>query len=196
MGQALDAASLDQLFRTARSINVWTDRAVGEDTIRALYDLMKMGPTSANCSPARLIFIMSDEAKDRLKPHLMAGNVAKVAGAPATAIIGYDRDFASRLGELFPHDPDAPNWFADPDVAEDTAFRNGTLQGAYLMLAARSLGLDCGPMSGFDRDGVDREFFAGTNIRSNFLCALGYGSDERIFPRSPRLDFADAATVL
>jgi len=196
MKPALDKAALDQLFNEARSINVWTEEPVGDQKLDELYDLLKMAPTSANCSPARFVFVKSADAKERLKPHLMAGNVDKVMLAPVTVIIGFDLRFADKLPELFPHDPTAPSWFADHQVAYDTAFRNGTLQGAYLMIAARSLGLDCGPMSGFDQAGVDAEFFAGTSVKSNFLCSIGHGSTESIFPRSPRLAFADAAEII
>lgn len=196
MAESLGVQALDQLFRDARSINVWQEKPVEKAQIRALYDLLKMGPTSANCSPARFYFIMSDAAKGRLKPFLMEGNVEKVMAAPATVIIANNLNFAEKLPELFPHNPDAASWFDDPDVAADTAMRNGTLQGAYLMMAARSLGLDCGPMSGFDQDGVDKEFFGGTSLKSNFLCSIGYGSSEGIFPRSPRLPFDDAAKML
>lgn len=196
MSESLGAEALDQLFREARTINVWQDKPVEEAQIRALYDLLKMAPTSANCSPARFHFVMSDDAKARLKPHLMEGNVDKVMAAPATVIIANDMQFAEKLPELFPHNLDAKNWFADKAVAEETAMRNGTLQGGYLIMAARSLGLDCGPMSGFDKDGVDQAFFAGTSLKSNFLCSIGYGSSEGIFPRSPRLSFDDAAKIL
>lgn len=196
MGRVLDDSSLDQLFRKARTINVWQDKPVADDQLHALYDLLKMAPTSANCCPARFHFVKSDEAKARLKPLVMEGNDTKVMQAPVTVIIANDLDFADRLPELFPHNLDAKNWFADPEVASITAMRNGTLQGAYLMMAARSIGLDCGPMSGFDNDAVDKEFFAGTNLKSNFICSLGYGSDEGIFPRSPRLAFDDAAKIL
>jgi len=196
MTQSLDDAALDQLFRSARTINVWKDAPVEEAQIHALYDLLKMGPTSANCSPARFYFVRSDAAKARLKPLVMEGNDTKVMQAPVTVIIANDLDFAEKLPELFPHNLDAKNWFSDSDVAAITAMRNGTLQGAYLMMAARSLGLDCGPMSGFDNAGVDAEFFAGTHYKSNFICSLGYGSSEGIFPRSPRLAFDDAAVIL
>ncbi len=196
VSQKLDTAVLDQLFRTARSINVWTDKPVSDDQLKELYDLLKMAPTSANCCPARFYFLKSDEAKARLKPHLMEGNQQKVEQAPATVIIATEMEFARYLPELFPHAPDAKDWFSDPVVKETTAFRNGTLQGAYLMIAARSLGLDCGPMSGFDNAGVDEEFFKGTSLKSNFICSIGYGSEEGIFPRSPRLAFDDAAAIL
>ncbi len=196
MKQPLDSEALDQLFRTARTINVWRDKSVSDEQITALYDLVKMGPTSGNCCPARFYFVKSAEAKEKLRPHLSAGNVDKVMAAPVTVIIANDMNFAEKIPQLFPHNPDAKNWFSNPAVAEETALRNGTLQGGYLILAARSLGLDCGPMSGFDKKGVDSAFFAGTGLKSNFLCSIGYGSDEGIFPRSPRLGFAEAAKIL
>lgn len=194
--EPLGNEALAQLFTEARTINVWTDREVSDEQLHALYDLLKMGPTSANCCPARFYFVKSTEAKERLKPHLMEGNQPKVMQAPVTVIIATDTAFAEKLPQLFPHEPDAKNWFSDPAVSEETAFRNGTLQGAYLMLAARSLGLDCGPMSGFDKAAVDKEFFGGTTYKSNFICSLGYGTEERVFPRSPRLAFGEAARIL
>ena len=161
-----------------------------------IVDLAKLGPTSANCSPARFIFVKSREAKERLKPHLSEGNRDKTMKAPVCAIIGYDLDFYLHLPKLFPH-ADAKSWFAGNDEKIfDTAFRNGTLQGAYLIMAARALGLDCGPMSGFDNAAVDREFFAGTNIISNFLCNLGYGDGAKLLPRSPRFAFDEMARIL
>jgi len=193
---ALDPDALDQLFVEARTQNGWLDDPVPVALLEAVWDLTKMGATSANCSPARIVFVVSDDAKERLKPCLMEGNVAKTMAAPATAVIGHDMKFYDRLPELFPH-ADARSWFAGNDaLIEETAFRNGTLQGAYFMLAARALGLDCGPMSGFDKDAVDRAFFAGTDVRSNFLCNVGTGSGEDLFPRSPRLGFADACSVV
>ncbi len=195
MADALDAAALDQLFLQARTRNAWRSETLPEATWRRLYDVLKFGPTSANCSPARFVFLTTEAGKKRIEPYLSEGNRAKTMGAPCIVVIGYDLDFASRLPKLFPHNPDAPNWFKDPKTAEVTAFRNGSLQGAYLILAARALGLDAGPMSGFDNAGVDREFFAGTNVRSNFICALGHGSDTP-FPRSPRLDFDEACQIL
>lgn len=194
--EPLQQAVLDQLFTEARTINVWRDKAVSDDLLHQLYDLTKMGATSANCSPARFHFVKSDAAKARLKPLLMEGNDVKMMQAPVTVIIANDLGFADYIPKLFPHNPGAKDWFADPDVAAITAMRNGTLQGAYLMLAARSLGLHCGPMSGFDNAGVDKEFFAGTNLKSNFICSLGYGSTDEVFPRSPRLDFNEAAAIL
>jgi len=196
MSECLDSAALDQLFRIARTINVWKDTPVSDAQIHALYDLLKMAPTSANCCPARFHFVKSEAAKARLVPLVMAGNDVKIMQAPVTVIIANDANFAEKLPELFPHSPDAQTWFSDPEVAAITAMRNGTLQGAYLMLAARSIGLDCGPMSGFDNAGVDAEFFAGTSLKSNFICSLGYGTEEGIFPRSPRLAFGDAAAIL
>jgi 3-hydroxypropanoate dehydrogenase len=195
MSHPLDDKALDQLFRTARTRNGWSDAPVSETLVRALYELTKFGPTSANASPARFVFVTTPEGKARLSPLLSAGNRAKTQTAPVTVIIGHDLDFAEKMPMLFPHDLSAKTWFSAPGMTELTAFRNGTLQGAYLMLAARSLGLDCGPMSGFDNAGVDAEFFAGTNIKSNFLCNLGYGTDENMFPRSPRLDFEDACKI-
>jgi len=196
MSHPLDDKALDQLFRTARSHNGWTAQTVSEALIRAVYELAKYGPTSANASPARFVFVTSPEAKARLLPLLSEGNRAKSAAAPVTVIIGQDLDFAEQMPRLFPHDPNARYWFSAPGVTEATAMRNSTLQGAYLMIAARSLGLDCGPMSGFDSAGVDAEFFAGTNIKANFLCNIGYGTDENLFARSPRLAFEEACQLL
>ncbi len=196
MSNPLDDKALDQLFRTARSYNGWTAQTVSETLIRAVYDLAKYGPTSANASPARFVFVSSPEAKARLLPLLSEGNRAKSAAAPVTVIIGQDLDFAEQMPRLFPHDPNARYWFSAPGVTEATAMRNSTLQGAYLMIAARSLGLDCGPMSGFDSAGVDAEFFADTNIKANFLCNIGYGTDENLFARSPRLAFEEACQLL
>lgn len=196
MPAPIDDAALDQLFRSARTRNGWTPQAVSETLLRAVYDLAKWGPTSANSSPARFVFVTTEEGKRRLEPHLSAGNRAKTMAAPVCVIIAHDLDFAERLPQLFPHEPTAPSWFAAPAVRDATAFRNGTLQGAYLMMAARALGLDCGPMSGFDAAGVDAEFFAGTNAKSNWLCNIGYGSEENLFPRSPRLSFEEACQVV
>jgi 3-hydroxypropanoate dehydrogenase len=162
----------------------------------AIYDLLRMGPTSANCSPARFLFLTTPEAKERLAKHTSPGNQPKIRTAPVTAIIGYDLDFAQMLPKLFPHDQTARTWFTDPAVEQATAFRNGTLQGAYLIVAARALGLDCGPMSGFNNAAVDEEFFAGTRIKSNFICGLGYGDPSGVFARSPRLSFDEACKFL
>jgi nitroreductase len=193
--QVIAEESLDRLFRTARSSGEWSDEPVPTSTLRDIYDLSKWGPSSMNTSPARYVFIMSGEAKERLSPHLAPMNRAKALGAPVCAIVGYDLAFDAYLPTLFPHRPDAASLFADPELRATTAFRNGSLQGAYFILAARALGLDCGPMSGFDNAGVDQEFFAGTNIKSNFLCALGR-SKGAPFPRLPRLAFEDACRIL
>lgn len=195
MTEKLASPALDQLFREARTRNAWAPEHLPDSLWHELYDLMKFGPTSANASPARFVFLTSEAAKARIAPYLSEGNRAKSLAAPAIVIIGHDLKFAEQLPKLFPHNPGAKDWFSDPKLAEITAFRNGTLQGAYLILAARALGLDAGPMSGFDNAGVDQEFFAGTTIRSNFICALGHGVDTR-FPRSPRLSFEEACQIL
>ena len=193
----IDAAGLDLLFREARSHNKWRDEPVSDETLRELYDLLKFGPTSANSSPARFLFIRTKEAKDRLAPALSAGNLAKTMAAPVTVIVAYDPRFFEKLPKLFPHNPDAISWFTSNDsLAATTAFRNGTLQGAYLMLAARSLGLDVGAMSGFDTTKVDEIFLADRGWRSNFLVNLGHGDPEGLFGRSPRLDFDEACVLL
>ena len=196
MMRPIDDHSLDQLFRDARSHGVWTDKPVAEVDIRAIYELTKLGATSANCSPARFVWITSDEGKAKLRPLVSATNADKVLKAPVTVIIGYDVGFAEQLPRLFPQAPTAKDWFADPAVAEITAFRNGTLQGGYLIMDARALGIDCGPMSGFDNAGVDRAFFAGTRIKSNFLCSLGHGDPSKLPPRAPRLSFEEAGQVV
>lgn len=186
---------IDTVFRQARSQNGWLPVPVSEERLRQVYDLMKWGPTSVNCSPARILFIRSDQAKARLKETLSPGNVDKTMAAPVLAVIGYDTRFYEQLPRLFPHNPAVKAWFegdAKTAFAETTAFRNGTLQGAYFIAAARAAGLDCGPMSGFDNAKLDAEFFAGTSIKSNFLCGLGHGDASKLFPRSPRLDFDEA----
>lgn len=192
--------ALDQIWRQGRSYNGWTDAKVPETLIRATYDLTKMGMTSANCSPARFVFLQSTEAKARLKPYLMPANVDKTLAAPWVVIIAHDLEFPEKIPQLFPHNPGAKDWFADEDNRHATAFRNGTLQGAYLMLAARALGLDCGPMSGFDASGVDQEFFLGNETtktwRANWLCNIGHGDETTIFERSPRLSFEEACLIL
>jgi 3-hydroxypropanoate dehydrogenase len=195
MNAALNDAALDQLFRTARTYNRF-DGEIDDETLRRLYDLMKWGPTSANMSPARLIFVKSPEAKARLAPALDEGNRAKTLSAPVVAILGHDMKFYDKLPVLFPH-TDARSWFAGKPEAtlETIALRNGSLQGAYLILAARALGLDTGPMSGFDHAKVDAEFFAGTATRSNFLVNLGRGDASSIFARSPRLPFEEACRI-
>ncbi|HYM33586.1 MAG TPA: malonic semialdehyde reductase [Candidatus Cybelea sp.] len=196
MPQILSDSGLDLIFRAARTHNVWTDKPVSEVMLKALYELLKMAPTTANSNPARFRFLVSPEAKRRLAPALSDANRDKTMQAAAVAIIAYDLDFPSKLPKLFPHRPEAVHWYNDAKFRETTAFRNGTLQGAYLILAARALGLDCGPMSGFDNAKVDAEFFAGTTIKSNFLCSLGYGDHSKLFPRNPRLDFDEACKIL
>ena len=196
MTDKLPDASLDQLFRDARTRGAWNDKDVPDSLLHELVDLVKLGPTSGNCSPARFVFVKSGEAKERLKPFLSEGNREKTMKAPVCAIIGYDLEFYEHLPKLFPH-TDAKSWFeGKPEKIADTAFRNSSLQGAYLILAARALGLDCGPMSGFDQAGVDQEFFAGTKVKSNFLCNLGYGDDSQLRPRSPRFNFDEIARIL
>lgn len=198
MAQPIDQHALDTLFLQARTHNGWLDVPVEDSVLRRVFDIARMAPTSANCSPMRLVFVKSANAKARLLPMLMEGNRAKTLAAPATAIIGYDSEFYEHLPRLFPHE-DARSWFAGPENAQNaaaTAFRNGSLQGAYLMLAARALGLDCGPMSGFDNAAVDREFFPGGKVKSNFLCNLGYGDVSKLHPRSPRFEFDDVCSVI
>jgi 3-hydroxypropanoate dehydrogenase len=189
----LDEPALDLVFRTARTHNGWQNRPVSDDLLRQVVDLAKMGPTSANCSPMRIVFVRSKEAKERLKPALIPTNVDKTMAAPVTAIIGHDMAFYEQLPRLFPH-ADARAWFVGNEaLIATTAFRNGSLQGAYFILAARALGLDTGPMSGFDNAKVDADFFAGTQVRSNFLCNLGYGDPAKLMPRSPRLEASEIA---
>lgn len=193
---AINDEALDIVFRGARTQNKWQDKSISPALLMAAYDLARMGPTSANMSPARFVFVVSKQAKERLKPFLSEGNRDKTMAAPVTAIIGYDVQFAEFLPKLFPHAPDAKNWFSNPAVAEINAFRNGTLQGAYFIIAARAVGLDCGPMSGFDNAGVDREFFPEGRVKSNFLCNVGYGDSGGLFPRSPRLSFDEACRIV
>jgi 3-hydroxypropanoate dehydrogenase len=196
-GTPLDAAALDTLFRTARTHNKWRDEPVSDEILRELHELLKWGPTSANSSPARFLFLRTREAKERLRPALSPGNVEKTMQAPVTVIVAYDPKFFDYLPRLFPHNPDARSWFAPNEAfAAETAFRNGTLQGAYFIVAARALGLDCGPMSGFDKAKVDEEFFSYRGWKSNFLCNLGHGDPEGLFSRSPRLDFEEACELL
>ena len=195
-GKPLDDNALAQIFLAARTHSNWLARDVDETLLRRLIDVVKMGPTSANCSPMRVIFVKSAEAKAKLSPLLDAGNRAKTMAAPVTAIIGSDLRFYDHLPKLFPH-ADAASWFkGQNEKIKDTAFRNGSLQGAYLIIAARALGLDCGPMSGFDNNAVDQAFFAGTETRSNFLCNLGYGDASQIYPRSPRFAFDELAQII
>lgn len=192
----LDDVALDTLFRTARTQNAWQEKPVPEALLRDLYDLMKMGPTSANCSPARLIFLTTPEAKEKLRPALSAGNLAKTMAAPVTVIVALDEAFYEKLPKLFPH-VDARPWFtSNAAFAATTAMRNGSLQGAYMMLAARCLGIDVGAMSGFDVDKVNDAFMAGTTWKVNFLCNLGYGAPAGVKERLPRLDFDEACKIL
>ncbi len=195
MTKALDDAALAALFTEARTHNGWTDDPVSDETLKALYDLVKMGPTSANCSPARFVFVRSAIAKEKLRPALSSGNLEKTMAAPVTVIAAIDNEFYEKLPELFPH-ADARSWFtSSPAVSEETAFRNATLQAGYLILAARALGLDTGAMSGFDKGKVDAAFFAGTTWKSNFLINLGHGDPSKLFGRLPRLAFDDACVL-
>jgi 3-hydroxypropanoate dehydrogenase len=197
MSDVLSSQDLDLIFRAGRTHNVWLDKPVEDALLEQVYDLAKMGPTSANMCPMRIVFVKSPEAKERLKPALDAGNLEKTMKAPVTAIIGMDIHFYEKLPKLFPH-ADAKAWFKDlpENVLETIALRNSSLQGAYFMLAARALGLDCGPMSGFNNAKVDEAFFAGTTVKSNFICSLGYGDASKLFPRSPRLSFDEACKLV
>jgi 3-hydroxypropanoate dehydrogenase len=192
----LDDTSLDLIFRQARTRNGWASTPISDAEIEAIYDLFKMGPTAVNSTPARVVWVKSEEAKKRLEPLLSEANRAKTMAAPVVAIVGYDLDFHEKLPKLFPHAPGAKDWFADPAAREKGAFRNSSLQGGYLIVAARSLGFDTGPMSGFDHDGVEKEFFAGTKVKVNFIVSIGHGTDDRLHARSPRLDFEEANTIL
>lgn len=197
MSDVMSSDGLDLIFRKARTHNVWLDKPVDDALLRQVYDLAKMGPTSANMCPLRIVFVKSPEAKARLKPALDAGNADKTMKAPVTAILGMDVHFFEQMPKLFPH-ANAKAWFdkLPEPVLEYIALRNSSLQGAYFMLAARALGLDCGPMSGFDNAKVDAAFFAGTTVKSNFLCNLGYGDTSKLHPRSPRLSFEEACQVV
>jgi 3-hydroxypropanoate dehydrogenase len=207
----LNDEGLDLLFREARTYTAWLDKPVSDDLLRRIYELMKWGPTSANSNPARIVFLRTARGKERLRPALSPGNVQKTMSAPVTAIVAYDLCFYEKLPKLFPHNPAMRDAFANaPQLVETTAKRNSSLQGAYLMVAARALGLDCGPISGFDnakvdeeffatgqeRAGFDQEFFPEGNVRSNFICNLGYGDRSKVHPRSPRLKFEEACTLL
>jgi 3-hydroxypropanoate dehydrogenase len=197
MSHAISDEALDTIFRAARTQNKWSDEPVSDAMLMAVYDLLRWGPTAANATPARFVFLTSMEAKLRLKPLLSKGNQEKTMLAPAVAIIAFDLDFPETLPRLFPNAPKMKDNYADkPEMTRTDALRNGSLQGAYLIIAARALGLDCGPMGGFDREGVDKEFFAGTNIRSNFLCALGHGDPAGVFARNPRLSFDEACRII
>ena len=194
----LDDKALDRILRNARTHNGWLAKPVTDDQLRALHDLAKWGPTSANTPPARFVFVRTQEGKEKLRPALSAGNTEKTMSAPVTAIVAYDTQFYEHLPKHFPHDQTAIHWFKGEGkeaVAASTAFRNGTLQGAYLMIAARALGLDCGAMSGFDNAVVDKAFFPDGRFKSNFLCNIGYGDESKIFARSPRMRFEDACTL-
>ena len=194
---AINDEALDTIFRAARTQNKWSDKPVSAAMLMAVYDLMRWGPTAANITPARFVFVTTPEAKARLKPLLAEGNREKTMLAPAVAIIGYDLDFPHILPRLFPNVPTMKdNFIGNAELIQNSAFRNGTLQGAYFIIAARALGLDCGPMSGFDNAGVDKEFFAGTAIKSNFICALGHGDPAGVYPRNPRLSFDEACKIL
>jgi 3-hydroxypropanoate dehydrogenase len=211
MKKALGDDALNEIFREARTHSAWLDKPVSDEILRQLYDLMKWGPTSANGSPGRIVFLRTPEAKERLRPALAPGNVEKTMTAPVTAIIAYDLLFFEKLPKLFRHAPGMRNLFAqNPQLVEETAKRNSSLQGAYLIIAARALGLDCGPMSGFDNakvdeeffgagkecEGCEQEFFPAGHVKSNFLCNLGYGDESKLFLRGPRLTFTEACTVL
>ena len=197
MTTMLDDASLDLILRKARTQNGWLDKPVSDDQLRAIYDIMRLGPTSANSCPARILFLRTPEAKARLLPALSPGNVDKTKAAPVTAIIGYDTRFFELFPKLFPHRPEMKDAFAnDPKNAEITAFRNGTLQGAYFIVAARAVGLDVGGMSGFDNAKVDAEFFPDGRVKSNFLCNVGHGDPAKVLPKLPRLDWDEACRLL
>ena len=192
----ISAETRDVILGKARTHFNWQDKPVPEALLREVYDLARMGATSANCCPARFVFVTTEAGKARLKPHLIPGNVDKTMSAPVTAIIAWDSKFYERVPELYPHQPEARDWFTGSEQSiYDNAMRNGTLQGAYLMLAARAFGLDCGPMSGFDPEGVNGEFFPDGRFRANFLCNVGYGVDASLHPRLPRLDFDDACAM-
>ena len=196
LAEPLAASALDQLFLTARTYNTWSTQPVSEETLHRLWDLVKMAPTSANCAPARLVFVTTPDGKARLRPTLAEGNVEKTMQAPVTVLVAYDTLFYDHLPKLFPH-TDARSWFAgNQALAEETAFRNSTLQGAYVIMAARSLGLDCGPMSGFDTEKVNSAFFPDGRCKINFMCNLGYGTSDSLYPRSPRFDFSEACQLV
>ncbi|WP_293763192.1 malonic semialdehyde reductase [uncultured Aquitalea sp.] len=196
MSTPIASTALEQLFHNARTHSHWQNRPVSDELMRQLYDLLKLCPTSANCSPARFVFIKSAEAKARLKPFLMEGNIEKTMAAPVCVIVAQDQRFYEHLPALYPH-ADAKSWFeGNQPVIDATAFRNSSLQGAYLMLAARSLGLDCGPMSGFDAAGLEQEFFPDGRFKANFLVNLGYGEAGKLHARSPRFGFDEACSIL
>ena len=188
---------IKDIFVSGRTHNDWIEKDVPDSLLHELYNLMKWSPTSANCSPARITFIKSKESKERLVKYLIDSNIEKTISAPVTAIIAYDTKFFEFIPKLFPHNPEAKEWFSgSEEFAEITAFRNSSLQGAYFILAARTLGLDCGPMSGFDNIGLDNEFFSASNFKSNFICNIGYGDHNKLFDRSPRFDFDEVCKIL
>jgi 3-hydroxypropanoate dehydrogenase len=193
---SLSPQALEQILGTARTHNAFSDNPVPEALLREIYELTKWGPTSANGSPGRFVFLTTPQAQARLRPHLFKANQRKRLGAAVQVLIAYDLRFADYFPRLFPHNSAVSTWFADPQLAQETALRNGSLQGAYLMIAARALGLNCGPMSGFDARAVDAEFFAATHWRTNFICNIGYGADEHLFERLPRLAFEEACRIL
>jgi 3-hydroxypropanoate dehydrogenase len=193
---SLPADALDRIFRTARTHRAWTSRPVTDETLHAIYELMKWGPTSSNCCPARVAFVRSPGAKERLRHALDAGNVAQTMAAPVTAIVAYDLAFHDQLPLLVPHRDARSGFVGKPELIRTTAQQSGTLQGAYLIIAARALGLDCGPMGGFDNANVDATFFPDGRVRSNFLCNLGYGDPAKLHPRAPRLAFDDACSIV
>jgi|TARA_B100001142_G_scaffold145972_1_gene146922 3-hydroxypropanoate dehydrogenase len=192
----LDEEGLNLIFGEARSMNGWQNKAVSDVMIHSLYDLVKMGPTSTNCSPARFIFVKSEAEKAKLESALLPNNIPKVMTAPVVAIIAYDLDFSDHMTKLFPHMDVAPMYKGNDEMNVSTAFRNSSLQGAYLMMVARAMGLDCGPMSGFDNQLIDETFFSDTNIKSNFLCCIGYGDSTKIFQRLPRLNFDEVCKII
>lgn len=192
----LDEEALNLVFGEARSMNGWQDKDVSDAMIHSLYDLTKMGPTSTNCSPARFVFVKSEAEKVKFEPALLPNNISKVMTAPVVAIIGYDLDFSDHMTKLFPHMDVAPMYKGNNEMNVSTAFRNSSLQGAYLIMVARALGLDCGPMSGFNNQLVDETFFSDSNIKSNFLCCIGYGDSTKIFQRLPRLDFDEVCKII
>lgn len=196
MSAILSDDGLDLLFRNARTHRAWLDRPVSDVVLQALYEIARLGPTSGNCSPMRVVFVRSPEAKQRLKPALDSGNVGKTMAAPVTAIVGHDLRFVEYMPRLNPRLAERGGFAESPQGAATTAFRNGTLQGAYLIIAARALGLDCGPMSGFDNARVDAEFFPDGRVASNFVCNLGYGDATKLRPRGPRLEFDDACQIV
>jgi 3-hydroxypropanoate dehydrogenase len=195
MSTAISTSSIQQLFTTARTHHAWLDKPVADGLLQEIYDLTKWGPTSANCSPLRIVFVKSKSAKEKLLPAIAGPNVEKVRAAPVTAIIAYDRKFYDQLATLFPAYDMRPMFVANPSLSEQTAFRNSSLQGAYFIVAARALGLDAGPMSGFDNAKVDQVFFENSSWKSNFLCNIGYGDTAKLHPRGPRLGFDDACVI-